>query len=198
MRIDGRPFESQDVEATCTLTDLVDDGTLSTLSLDCTRFVFEIDVTSDPHQVLPISTGGSMDLRAWSYQQDKFAITRWLTLHQGGLSLALFDDSEFEPPRGFDFAPLDISVAATDCPAHDAGCECFELDSCEVQDAALRVAFEDQAATVFEGNTASVGPLTSYQVTAGTMQRMHCSGKDCGYNSPSWFVRGLIFRVPEG
>lgn len=192
VRIDGRELLEQEVTGACTVADVIDDGTITTLALDCARLQAEIDlVTMMPHHVPALYVGDEVELHAWSEPEDEANVARYLTLRRAGvLALGAFDASEFDPPAGFDFAPVSLAVVATDCPQEPT--ECVYR-----QDAALSVGFDGQTGLLFQGQDATVGLLTSYRVMTGRVERIQCL-PDCGYNYAEWAVQGLVFLVPEG
>lgn len=194
LRIDGSELLDDEVTAECTIADVADDGTSTTIALDCTRFQAEIDVvTSDPHHQPALYVDDPVELSASAYFEDEANVARYLTLRRGGLALGAFDASSFNPGPSFDFEPVTLEVVATDCPQSGTEFGCIYE-----QDAALAVGFEDQSALLFEGQDAVVGLLTSYHVLTGPLERVQCFEEDCGYNYADWFVQGLVFRVPEG
>lgn len=194
VRIDGRELQEDEITGACTVIDVSDDGTTSTIALDCARFQAEIDVvTSDPHHQPALQPDDPVELHAFAGFEDEANVARYLTLRRGGLALGAFDASRFNPPPSFDFEPVAIEVVATDCPQAPTEFECIFT-----QDAALQVGFDGQTALVFEGHDASVGALTSYHVLAGLVEHIQCYEDDCGYNYAEWFVQGLVLRVPEG
>lgn len=192
VRLDGVELLDQEIMGACTVTSVVDDGVVVTVALDCARFEVEIDlITVSPHHVPALQPDDPVELRASAYFEDEAVVARYLTLRRGGLALAAFDASEFDPPAGFDFDPVAIAVVASDCPSQATECV-------YKQDAALQVGFDGQTALLFQGHEGFVGQLTSYQVIAGQVERIFCFPDDCGYNYAEWFVQGLVFRIPEG
>lgn len=194
VRIDGRELQDDEVTAACTVANVADDGTTTTIALDCTRFMAEIDVTtSDPHHVPAFSADDPVELHASAGFEDEANVARYLTLRRGGLALGAFDASSFNPPPSFDFEPVALEVVATDCPQGGTEFGCIFM-----QDAALQLGFDGQSALVFGGQDGSVGALTSYQLLTGQVERVQCFEDDCGYNYATWLVQGLVIRVPEG
>jgi hypothetical protein len=192
VRIDGRELLEADVSGACTVSDVLDDGTTTTVALDCTSFLAEIDlVTMNPHTMPSLYVDDPVDLRASSYLEDEAVVARYLTLRRGGLALAAFDASQFSPPSGFDFQPVALQVLPTDCPSQPTECV-------HKQGAALAVDFDGQTELFFQGQEGFVGQLTSYRVIAGRVERIFCFPEDCGYSYAEWFVQGLVFRIPEG
>ena len=192
LRIDGAELQEQELTGTCTVLDVADDGTTSTIALDCMRFQAELDVsTTDPHHVPTLAPGDEVELHASAQFEDEANVARYLTLRRfDALELGAFDASEFTPPPGFDYEPVALEVVATDCPQRPTECVL-------AQDAALAVGFDDQMGLVYGGQDVFVGQLTSYRVMTGEVERIQCF-PDCGYSYAEWFVQGLVFRIPEG
>lgn len=190
--VDGIPVSDQEIMGACTVIDVADDGVTTTVGFDCTRFGAELVLTTtDPHHVPDLYVDDLVDLQTTAFLEDEALEARYLTLRRGGLVLAAFEASTFDPPASFDFDPVMLEVLATDCDSRPTECV-YE------QDAALRVDYDGLTALVFPHHDASVGQMVSYRVITGDVERIQCFPDDCGYNYAEWLVQGVVIRVPEG
>lgn len=192
LRIDGVPLANSEQSGSCMVLDVVDDGATSTISMDCTRFQAELDLTTtDPHHVPELAPGEMVELHITVFLESKDLEARYLTLRQADLVLAAFEASVFDLPASFDVSPVALQVVATDCEARPTEC-IWE------QDAALQVDFDGQTELLFPHQDAFVGQLTSYRAITGELERIVCYPDDCGAEFAEWLVQGVVIRVPEG
>lgn len=200
LSVDGtplEPYETLELDELCTLSGSTDDGATTTLQLTCPTGAIDLEISSTPHQVLEIGDGTELALFVSFTQVDEANVGRRVTVRwgqDGPLAFAAFDDTGLPSAAELDVSPIELALPPTTCEPYIDG----EF-GISIQPAGLRVTYDGTTADVFEHGDAYVGQLTSYRVLTGDLRRIHCFPPDAkGYNYANWFVRAMLFQIPEG
>ncbi len=173
-------------ESPCTVTDILDDGHVETLTLDCSGFTRTLALeTWTPHTPTSLQIGADIRLQEARVPSPGPA---WGTF-------ALRDPDTDQLLAGGIHAPLEsVSLPPFAVTLRRSGCSGPRGNCSVIHRGALEIATDTDTVVLFDGNTAV---LDDTRILIGTATREECYGTDpnCLPSYPLWTIEALFIHL---
>jgi hypothetical protein len=177
---------AQSLESHCTVTDILDDGQIETLTLHCPGLTRTLALeTWTPHTPTSLQVGAEVLLQETGVPSP--GLTWGTFVLRDPLTDQLLAGGIHAPLESVSLPPFAVALRRSGCDNPHGHCSV-------IQQGALEITADTDTVVLFDGNTAV---LDDTRILVGTATREECYGTypDCNPSYPLWAIEALFIHL---